>query len=235
MNRGSHRRTVRRRSRSSRQRRSSSGLLAAWFSGKRWHVIAATAIVIGSSFLLAKPERGRSAVAAAGRLLRDPLGVFDSRSPGERQAGALTQTKARLASATGPHGPHERVLSQIRERPVTGTDPALLGPLGLPVLPTDGPGYAVGQGGGSPAGGLSPIALPSFASAGAGGEPGPQLPGPNVPYSPPPNAQQQSVSPAASAVPEPATWAMMVVGFLAIGMTLRRAKGGSLTRVDGDR
>ena len=65
--------------------------------------------------------------------------------------------------------------------------------------------------------------LPGRPAGLAGGNAiGPTLGGAGVPYLPPGNAQILAVNPIAPAVPEPATWAMLLAGLLAVGFIARR-------------
>lgn len=167
----------------------------------------------------------RVAVAAA---LRNPLSVLEGRSPGARVGGALFQTKQRRAAAQRarpiPPGlvPHERVLAMTRSRPAASPvaplgdavpDLALLGQPGdlfaVPNVPApsgapafDVPGFSFGD-------------APGFAA-----EPqNPSQPGTPVPEGPGP------------AVPEPATWLMMILGMGAIGGMLRGRRATGLPAV----
>jgi len=176
-------------------------------------------------FFAAVVERGHPAVSKvrqAGIIatLADPLSLFAERSPGERGGGALLSTK--------PGGPHERVLSEVRDR-----DPPAGNPPPLAVTPDDLaalPGGAPGAGGvpGDPAG--DPLGNNFFAPSFPGGG-GPaflpaSLGGP--PSGPPPNGPIPPVidPPGAGAVPEPATWAMLILGFFVVGTALRRRERG---------
>jgi len=157
---------------------------------------------------------GSDTTAALAAMLRDPLAMLEGRSPGQRGEGAMFQTKPakeRVASAlrergpVGPEGPVERVLPVVRERPADIAPPlALGGPEGLP-----GP--------------VAPFGLP-----GPGPEFGPQAaPGPDGP----PLATTSSSGGGTSGgtppgdpggIPEPSTWAMMILGFGLVGAAVRR-------------
>lgn len=158
----------------------------------------------------------RNATALASPF-RDPADVLAERSPGTRDPNALYSIKpdriaplADLASVL----PHERVLSVVRDRP--GTDPfpsaASLFPddplaFGTPDLTSLAPSGAFpGTGGG---GGGSP------GSGGSGGF----VPGRSTDTIVPP-----AVVDVPSAVPEPSTWLMNIVGFFAIAAVLRRRR-----------
>jgi PEP-CTERM motif len=152
--------------------------------------------------------------------LADPSSLFAERSPGERGAGALLSTKPAF-------GPHERVLASERERdpgagasppaddPVFGVSPNTLpaggGDPGAGAAPGD-PDGGDGSPFGAPAGGnfggpqFLPRGLAATAPPGGGGGVGGTDPGlPGIP-----------------GVPEPATWAMMILGFFGAGTAIRR-------------
>jgi hypothetical protein len=179
-------------------------------------------------FFISIAELGHPAAGKAGRrtgiiaALEDPLALFAERSPGERGAGPLLSTK--------PGGPAERVLSGVRDRdPAAGAPPAV-----APITPDDiaALGNGVPGDGGLPGGGDAPgqalgNASPFFAPftpAGFGdpGDPGivrsPTPPGDGPPGFPPPPLG------GVTAVPEPATWAMLILGFFGIGAALRRRR-----------
>ena len=171
-------------------------------------------------FFAAVVERGHPAISKvrqAGIIaaLADPLSLFAERSPGERGGGALLSTK--------PGGPHERVLSEVRDRdPPAGDPPAdfAIAPEDLAALPGGAPGAggAPGDPGGDPLGdrffapsGPGGFGGPAFLPASFGSPPG----GPIPPVIDP-------IIPGAGGVPEPATWAMLILGFFGVGAAMRR-------------
>ena len=179
-------------------------------------------------FFMSVVEHGHPAAGKAGKggllaALADPLSLFAARSPGERGGGALLSTK--------PGRPSERVLSNVRDRDPPLGDPGADDP-GLPVTPEDvaaltppADGAAPGEGGGFglPGGGGGPSFAPF---SGPGGDPG-FLPGGGLaPLTPPPGTPPPGTPPPSgpgiSAVPEPATWAMMIIGFFSVGAAVRR-------------
>ena len=177
-------------------------------------------------------DKDRAAVAAA---LRNPMSVFDARSPGARVGGVLLQTKRRLAATrrAGPAPavalpPRERVLAMTRSRPlpISGGAPLTqaapdLALLGQPSALT--PVGAVPVLGGAPGFDVPPFTFgesPGFAAGpfnpnGPGNPPGPGTPGQ------PGTSNPESPG---SAVPEPATWLMLVLGLGFVGHTLRRRR-----------
>lgn len=183
-------------------------------------------LLVGLLFMavaeLGHPAAGkvrRSGIIAA---LEDPLSLFADRSPGGRGSGPLLSTKPGL-------GPEERVLSQVREREAPLGDPPAAGDPLSPVTPEDIAALPNGlPGSGDPPGaggdpGFGPAFFsPSFPNAlsdpptipGGGGPPGSSPPGLSDPLPP--------TLPGVAAVPEPATWAMMILGFFGVGVALRR-------------
>ena len=175
---------------------------------------------------MAAPVSGMSEIAklaAAGGV--DALQqVLDARSPGLRTPGALTQTKARrIGSLKEAFGPKERVLGNGRTRPpVRGSNvpaiayetgrfngPGPYTPVGPATLPWGD--VAVADLGPLPptigsypifGGGATPIIVTGGGGGGSGGGGG-GTPG------------------VVSAVPEPATWLSLLIGFFAIGFGLR--------------
>jgi hypothetical protein len=134
--------------------------------------------------------------------VENPLAVFSARSPGERGAGPLLSVKGEK--------PEERVLSSMRTRPpapeVSAPDmlmPEALTPETLAGItdggiPQDLPADEIGV----LPGGYNP-------DVGPGG----------VPYPP-----DVIPVPGGAAVPEPATWVMLIAGFFSAGAALRRRR-----------
>ena len=156
---------------------------------------------------------------AALAVLPDPLSIMTARSPGERGHGAMfniKQTKRpRQLASVRPREPRERVLSNVRERdPVAGV------PAGdLPITPG---GFVPDL---AP---VSPDALGPVGPGGGGDSFGPPPvfptgPGGNIPGVPGPTPTPTPTTPV-PAVPEPATWAMMTLGFVITGLAVRRRK-----------
>jgi hypothetical protein len=185
------------------------------------------AALLAPAALAATALSGSGNFAAISSAIADPLSVFAERSPGTRAAGALAQSKPARKVVPGPVGLPAN--SPRRSTPTQGAG-AEIGPgiapsfeaidLGLPgeetsaegvdFAPFDtgpfargrtGTGFAIDGlgGGGIGGGGLVPPSTP-------GGVP---LPDPTNPV---------------SAVPEPQTWLMMMVGFFLLGAALRSRK-----------
>lgn len=170
-------------------------------------------------FFAAVAERGHPAISKVRKdgiiaTLLDPLSLFAGRSPGERGEGALLSTKP-------GHGPEERVLSTVRDRDPVGAappaeDPGLLPDSALPGAPPAENALPAGAGPGDQ---FAPFGAPfsSFGEPGGGFIPGGGGGGGGlIPPVLPPDP------PLTSAVPEPATWAVMILGFFAVGWAMRR-------------
>lgn len=161
------------------------------------------------------------------------LSTIRERDPAGTLPGVEDPVVAGVPEAGAPGGPapEERVLSGEREG-----------------LPGGGaPGGFGGPGGFAPFGGAPGGLIPeNFATAppggpgdpGVPGDPGPDGPGNPIPGTPPglldpgPGPDGPGIPPGlpggGSPVPEPATWAMMLLGFFAIGAAIRRRKRNAL-------
>ena len=149
--------------------------------------------------------------------------MLADRSPGARPEGALANTKHKRAAL------HERALPKIRAPygPPTAYEAIATPPTPAPIAPLPpAPLY-------STIAGLPPVAAP-----GGGGSSGPPvlstIPGPGGGggggFTPPPIVTAQvppTVTPTAP-VPEPASWAMMLLGFALMGRALRRRGAAGL-------
>jgi len=144
--------------------------------------------------------------------------MLAERSPGQRPEGALAQLKHKRAAML-----HERALPKVRG-PAPSVYEALAGPPPSPPVapPPEAPLFAAVAGGptpivppaGSPPGG--PPILSAIPPPGGGG--GSFTP-PVVTTSAVPSDTPTPTAP----LPEPATWAMMILGFALMGRALRRA------------
>jgi hypothetical protein len=195
--------------------------------------VAGVAVIAALSVgILLRPDLGRAVgegVSDSIQGVRTVAAMLAERSPGERPDGALASLKPKRQAAL-----HERALPKVRG-PAAPSSPyqALVGTPPSPVvaLPPETPLYnvvaggppavitpaATGGGGGTPPG-LSQVPLPG---GGGGGfiSPPTTAATPAIPATP--------VTPV-TPVPEPATWAMMLVGFAFIGRALRRKSGPTL-------
>lgn len=165
----------------------------------------------------------------------DVLDRFIGRSPGERDEANLLKGKERKEKsltdrlfgrrANGGE-PDQRALGKIFDKPpedsIKELVPGLPGPLALgdPVssglLPVGDIGAPVG--GGTSTG--FPGGISAVAPSGPGGTPGGSNPGNPVPGGP----TDPVVQPPVAAIPEPGTWALMLIGFGLCGAVLRRRR-----------
>ncbi|WP_058755263.1 PEPxxWA-CTERM sorting domain-containing protein [Sphingomonas endophytica] len=155
---------------------------------------------------------------AALAVLPDPLSIMAARSPGERPAGAMFNTKPpkhrELAHRAPPRTPRERVLSTVRERDPAGWAPSIApaGPAEF-VPDVNVPPAVLGSLPPGESTGFTPP--PIVPNTPGGGGIVPVLPGVTPTPTPTPTTP-------APAVPEPATWAMMTLGFALTGFAIRR-------------
>ena len=141
---------------------------------------------------------GIDVAAAAADKARSIADLFAQRSPGERTAAVLTKTKHKYSA----------VLAE-RSVPEVPVIPPLLAEALLPAQPLpELPELELAQAGPP----IPSIFIPGGAVIFPPGPPGPPGPPPPPPPPPPP------------AVPEPGTWATMIVGFAIAGMQLRRRR-----------
>jgi len=168
------------------------------------------------------------AAVSKAQSLADMLG---KRSPGERTAAQLTKTKHARVLAKGRPAPKpaETALAKIlmgppgplpvelaaAPLPIESAPPPLATILAPPaggsvIIPPGGGGTIVPPGGGGPGGPLG---------GGGPGSPPPNKP----PIVTPPGQPTPPDHPNPPPVPEPATWAMMLVGFGLIGWRVRHA------------
>jgi hypothetical protein len=182
---------------------------------KRRAALAACAVAalgggIGLSLAGVSPN---DAVQAAVTQAKSLTELFDQRSPGERTEGALTKTKrvhralAKHRKRIAPPEPFElaKILMPPPEQVPVDLEPV------VPLLAANSPPLEIFLN--SPGGGLPGVIVPG-GPGGGGGSPGPGGPQTN-PSSPP-----EPLNP--PAVPEPGTWATMLLGFGLVGWRLRR-------------
>ncbi|WP_443971667.1 PEPxxWA-CTERM sorting domain-containing protein [Sphingobium sp. CR28] len=167
-------------------------------------------------------DKGISAIAAA---VRDPASLFSERSPGVRAPGAKFQTKpghvpsaysafadpARtpVPPAAGTSEPEPSAFAAMTPETPADTIP-VPGPFSEAVPPAGIPGPFFNP----PANPfIPPVGIPG--GGGGGNDPDPD---PTPPTTTPP------VTPPTGAVPEPATWAMLVLGFFSVGSIMRRQR-----------
>jgi hypothetical protein len=198
-----------------RLKRKSSLLLAALAA-----VLVVFLLIAGGGNLLAAGEGGKSLAAKSLAMLRDPLSILGDRSPGERAAGALFNTKPDRARPGDKPPVHERVLSTVRDRPLIDL-PALDLPPAMPLMLPDQ--AIVPPGLGLPGDAIFEPMIPSTPFPPLAIGPFPGGPGPGG------GGGGGTVNPPGGGigVPEPATWAMMILGFFAAGAAMRRGKRAS--------
>jgi hypothetical protein len=187
---------------------------------KRGGAVALLGVGVAGALSFATLSNPRFAHAVGEGLSESVQGVktvaamLAERSPGQRPEGALAQLKHKRAAAL-----HERALPKVRGPAPTAYE-ALAGP--PPTLPLATPPQAPLYT--SVAGGPTPITPPS---GGAFGGPPilsdiPSPGGGGGGFTPPITTSEVPPVTPTSPVPEPATWAMMILGFALIGRALTR-------------
>lgn len=182
-------------------------------------------LLLPAGYVTNGASAGGAAIAAA---IADPLSILATRSPGARAPGALTQTKGVRRAVAGPVGavPSERVLSGARSRPVsapTAIPPApgvvfeMPAPTPAPVIVPTVVGDLPGVSAGPPVAFVGPAPFIGGGIGGGSGGGGVILPGTGGTD----NGGGTVAPGGAPAIPEPATWLMMVIGFMALGVAMR--------------
>lgn len=170
---------------------------------------------------------GNDVVHAAAGGAQNLLDLLDRRSPGARTEGQLTKTKharalARMhapvlrgpqATAAGPPPGQAELAAILMPAPVDLPMPAFAPVAQLDLGPPPSLGGIIGPGGPS----SSSPGGPSSSSPG-----GPSSPGGGSPATFPGPESREPVTVAAP-VPEPATWATMLLGFAFIGWRTRKS------------
>ena len=137
------------------------------------------------------------------------LSMMTGRSPGDRTAAELMKTKKKA--------PHQRALAKIAKPENPPAFEEAIAPPPAPMLAELPPFAPVLAGLGPlletpPPGGIGPPITTTGVPPGGGGGPPTETP-PNPPETPPPPV-----------VPEPGTWATMLLGFGLIGFVMRRRR-----------
>jgi len=183
-------------------------------------IAAGTAIVAGAAAI---PFTDLPVLAAATTKDAGVLSVMHSRSPAERQAGALAK-KAPAMSMKLPASVPARVAAPVATAaaPVSKVLPvAAVAPAAVPMAAV--PAAAVIPAAVVPAAAAAPAAsslfVPPLIIPGGGGGGG----GITV-TAPPGGGGGNPPPPPVPGVPEPGTWAMMIVGFGLLGAFLRRRR-----------
>lgn len=181
-------------------------------SWRAWSALTAVSAAVTLS--LATPF-GSNAVSAV-RDAQDGLEEFLARSPGER--GNVLAMKGKggkyaLVEKGGPSGVPEEALGRIFDMP--GVEkPEEVAAFDQPPIFVDNPSLALGPTFFLP-GGFGPGGVPGVGGGVGGGSPGGSSPpggGGGGGGNPPP----------VGAIPEPTTWALMILGFGGIGGVMRR-------------
>lgn len=198
----------------------------------RWVVLAAIILALAAALSIATFSRTavltkmQEAASASVSGIKTVAAMLADRSPGERPAGALASLKHKRQPAL-----HERALPKVR-KPESPLARILTTPPAPPVevLPTT-PLYAMVTAPpvpqalirGGPVGGgvIPPVSNVTPPGGGGGIVLPPQTPEtPTVPGTP--GTPETPSTPNVPPVPEPATWAMMLLGFGLIGWAIRR-------------
>lgn len=212
-----------------------SALAARLSANRRWVVAILLAAVLAAMVSIAIFRQGalNNGTGTAGRNIGSQLGngakalsnsvasLFGLRSPGERATGTLANLKHKRQPVL-----HERALPKVQRRalrPLAAPTPPDASPEALPANPL----YNIV--GGAPEGGPATIATEAPPLGLLPGGPGiiigpPGSPGlPVIPVTP-----GTPSTPGGSGVPEPASWAMMLVGFVLMGWHLGHARRAAL-------
>ena len=180
----------------------------------------------GSSAVQNALNAGANGVSNALNAAKSVADLLAGRSPGERAEGTLANLKHRRLSAL-----HERALPKVRRPGAASPLAGIVGAAPVPpaeVLPPPAPLYHVVAGGpgapvAAPPPGGGPVIFPAIPPPPGGGGgvilPPPVITPPVTPPVTPPIVIPPP--PTTGAVPEPSTWAMMLIGFAMIGRSLR--------------
>lgn len=177
-------------------------------------VIAIAAVLAVATFWRTNVANVVNGAASAGlNNLQTVAAMLSDRSPGQRPEGALAALKHKRQPAL-----HERALPKVRQ-PLSPLAAIIGAPPVPPVeaLPTM-PLYSMVAG--------PPVVLPQLSIVPGNSPPGSNMPPPGggivVPPGTPTETPIVPVTPVTPAVPEPNSWAMMLLGFALVGWAVRR-------------
>src|SRR5215207_10810271 len=151
------------------------------------------------------------------------MAMISERSPGDRTKAELTRTKHRAAAA-----PKQRALGKITPPPppkefveaIAPPPPKITEGVPLAAAPTTlGPLLIAPS---TPGGIVIPPSAPTPGGSGGPTPPGVEEPTPTEPPPPPPGDDEPPPTP--PVVPEPGTWATMLLGFGLTGLVMRRRR-----------
>ena len=198
----------------------------------RRNVIVAVLLALaaaGALFIASRPDLVRSIAnrlgSTVGQSVKDGVqgiktvaAMMAERSPGERARGALASLKHKKLTSV-----HERALPKVRHPaapPISPLAAIVAGPPIPPEIPPASPAYTAMT--------APPVPIPPIGAIPIGGG------GPPIVEAPPPGGGggivppvtttpgTPTVPPETPAVPEPDTWALMLLGFGMVGFALRR-------------
>lgn len=153
------------------------------------------------------------------------MAMMSERSPGDRTKAELTRTKQRAAPA-----PKQRALGKITPPPppkefveaIAPPPPKVAEGVPLAMAPsTLGPLLITPS---TPGGIVVPPSAPTPGGTGGPTPPGVEEPAPTTPTEPPPPPGDDEPPPPPPVVPEPGTWATMLLGFGLTGLMMRRRR-----------
>jgi len=177
---------------------------------------ACAAVLVGSPVAWFMAEPAAAVVASAANQVRDLADLLGQRSPGARTEAQLTK-HARVAGKVRPN-PKPAAPAGHPDQPGAPSTTALVDLLQPPIAPV-----AVASNGVPPV-----IAPPTSLSAILNSTPDFTPPG-NEGSVRLPTSEPKEQLPPTSAVPEPGTWALMLMGFGLIGWRVRRRNRKSVT------
>lgn len=167
---------------------------------------------------------GNDMVEAAVNQAKSLADLLQGRSPGERTQGELTKTKHKHALAKMRAAPRARTDEVVQPKvAVVELAKLLESPPAAPLVAEAPPSFtpfdftppSIGTIVTPPPGELPPGSPPG------GSPPGGSPPGGSPPGSAPPGTPPKIIVPVPPAVPEPGTWATMLIGFALIGWRAR--------------